>query len=58
MNIDNLLWFVINPDNTYAGIPCLSFEEARELANQKEGRKIFVIDPILDEVTDSENGLL
>lgn len=34
---------VINPDGTYAGVPCESEEEARELANQKEGRKIFSV---------------
>lgn len=34
---------VINPDGTCAGVPCKSEEEARELANQKEGRKIFSV---------------
>lgn len=58
MNIENLMWIVINPDGSYAGIPCLSYEEARELANQKEGRRVFILDAVLGEVTDSENGLL
>lgn len=58
MTNENMFWVVINENNTYAGSPCLSFEEARELANQKEGRKIYIIEKILDEVTDSENGLL
>lgn len=33
-------YIVINPDNTIAGVPCETYEEARELANQKEGREI------------------
>lgn len=38
----SLVWYsVINEDNTYAGVPCETYEEARELAAQKEGRKIF-----------------
>jgi hypothetical protein len=32
---------VINPDGTFAGVPCESYEEARELAAAKEGRVIF-----------------
>ena len=31
---------VINPDGTYAGVLCDSFDEARELASQKKGRVI------------------
>ena len=31
---------VINPNGTYAGALCNSFEEARELASQKKGRVI------------------
>ena len=34
---------VINVNGTYAGIPCVTYEEARELAAQQEGRKIFEI---------------
>lgn len=33
-------YIVINPDNTIAGVPCETYEEARELANQREGRTI------------------
>lgn len=33
-------YIVINPDNTIAGVPCETYEEARELANQREGRII------------------
>lgn len=41
------MWAVVNPDGTFAGVPCESWEEARELANAREGRKIFemIYDP-------------
>ena len=38
------LWFVVKDDGTYAGRPCLSWEEARELATQHEGAHIFTVD--------------
>lgn len=31
---------VINPDGTYAGVPCTSYDEAKDLASQKLGRII------------------
>lgn len=37
---------VINPDGTYAGVPCESLEEARELMAQKEDRWIAELNPI------------
>jgi hypothetical protein len=40
VNKEMLRYAVINPDGTYAGSPCTSEEEARELAAQKEGRII------------------
>ena len=40
-------WFaVVNPDGTYAGVPCETYEEARELKNAKEGRMIFELKPV------------
>ena len=35
------LWCVINDDGSFAGIPCVSYEEARELAAQHRGAQIF-----------------
>lgn len=35
------LWCVVKDDGRYAGVPCLSYEEARELSAQHEGSKIF-----------------
>jgi len=40
----DVFWIVINPDGSYAGAPCYSAEEARELAIQREGRRIFILD--------------
>lgn len=54
----DMIWIVINPDSTYAGVPCLSWEEARELAAQKEGRRIFNVNPNEEDVTDHPNGLI
>ena len=54
----NMIWIVINPDGTYAGVPCLTWKEARELVAQKEGRRVFNIDPIMEDVTESKDGLL
>lgn len=42
---DGELWAVINPDGTFAGVPCHSWEEARELANAREGRVIWGLVP-------------
>lgn len=39
------LWAVVNPDGTFAGVPCTSWEEARELANAREGRWIYAMCP-------------
>ena len=35
------LWCVINDDGTFAGRPCLTEDEARELSYQREGRQIY-----------------
>lgn len=40
-NGDTPYYAVINPDGSFAGSFCASYEEARELANQKDGRIIY-----------------
>lgn len=35
------LWAVIDDDGRYCGAPCLSFDEARELAANHPGAKIL-----------------
>ena len=37
-------YVVIKADGTYAGIPCETEEEARELSNQHEGSKVYKIE--------------
>ena len=40
------LFAVIKEDGTFAGVPCLSYEEARELQAQHIGSQIFVLNNI------------
>lgn len=47
---------VINPDGTYAGVPCTSEEEARELAAQKEGRVIAELVSLKEGIFDKLRG--
>ena len=35
------LWTVVKDDGRFAGVPCLSFEEARDLAGQHENSVIM-----------------
>lgn len=56
VNNEILVYAVINPDGTFAGVPCVSEEEARELAAQKEGRIIVKLDEV-DQGTLNEGGL-
>lgn len=36
-------WAVVKADGSFAGVPCASYEEARDLAAQHEGSKIFFL---------------
>jgi uncharacterized damage-inducible protein DinB len=49
VNGENLSYAVINPDGSYAGAPCTSLEEARELAAQKEGRVVVTLEAVKNE---------
>lgn len=40
-DIPNLFYTVVKADGAYAGRPCLTAEEAYELASQHPGSKIF-----------------
>lgn len=44
--METLRYAVINPDGTYAGVPCIAFEEALQLALQREGRRIFAMSEV------------
>ena len=35
------LWCVVKDDGKFAGSPCITWGEARELQNQHEGSQIF-----------------
>ncbi len=41
-HIQNLFYTVVKADGTYAGVPCLTTEEAYELGAQHPGSKIFI----------------
>jgi hypothetical protein len=56
VNNETLRYAVINPDGTYAGVPCTSLEEAQELVAQKEGRVIVKLDKVTSEAL-TEGGL-
>lgn len=45
-------WAVVKGDGTFAGVPCASYEAARDLAAQHEGAKIFFLAYEPDEHTD------
>lgn len=50
-------WAVVKADGSFAGVPCASYEEARDLAAQHEGSKIFFLayEPDEDDI-DSDEG--
>lgn len=52
VNNETLKYAVINPDGTYAGVPCTSEEEARELAAQREGRIIVELGALREGIFD------
>lgn len=37
----NELFAVVKDDGSYAGVPCLSLDEAKELASNHEGSQIY-----------------
>ena len=40
-NWTDALFAVVNDDGTFAGVPCLSLDEAKELANNHDGSQIY-----------------
>jgi hypothetical protein len=57
VNRETLRFAVINPDGTYAGVPCTSEEEARELAAQKEGRIIVELGKLVESLKEATENL-
>lgn len=42
-DFNSSLWAVVKNNGEYAGVPCTSYEEARDLAAQHEGARIFFL---------------
>ena len=42
-DFDSALSAVVQNNGEYAGVPCMSYEEARDLAAQHEGARIFFL---------------
>ena len=53
-----IIWIVLNANDTYAGAPCYSWEEAEELLAQDKERKAYILNLLDSDVTDSYNGLV
>lgn len=53
---EDTLFCVIKDDGTFAGVPCLSYEEARELSYQHEKSVVCEVHPLewLDEGCDED----
>lgn len=51
-------WAVVKADGTFAGVPCASHGEARDLAAQHEGAKIFFLTYEPDEPDDNDVDLV
>ena len=47
-------WAVVKKDGTFAGMPCASYREARDLPAQHEGAKIFFLAHEPDKYTDKK----
>lgn len=52
---EDVRWAVVKADGSFAGVPCASYEEARDLAAQHEGAKIFFLAYEPDEDEQEEN---
>lgn len=52
---EDVRWAVVKADGSFAGVPCASYEEARDLAAQHEGSKIFFLAYEPDEDEQEEN---
>lgn len=40
------LWCVVKNDGSFAGAPCLSWEEVRELQAQHENSQMYLLKPV------------
>ena len=56
-NDNNEIYCVVNPDGTYTGRPCITYDEARELLVQKEGRRAYTMKRLYIFEEENANGL-
>ena len=58
-DFNSALWAVVKNNGEYAGVPCTSYEEARDLAGQHKGAKIFFLayEPDEDEEPDESDDI-
>lgn len=56
VDMSNMKYAVIKPNGEYAGVPCESVEEAREMAAQEEGRVVFKLSKVLFSESYDEDG--
>ena len=56
-DLNSALWAVVKNNGEYAGVPCRSYEEARDLAAQHKNAKIFFLayEPDEDEPDEPDN---
>ena len=55
---NRIVWIVLNDDLTYAGRPCYSWEEAKELLAQDPNRTAYILELNESDVTHSVNGYI
>lgn len=56
VDMSAMRYAVIKPNGEYAGVPCESVDEARELAAQEEGRVVFKLSKVLFGESYDEDG--
>lgn len=56
VDMSAMKYAVIKPNGEYAGVPCESVDEARELAAQEEGRVVFKLSKVLFGESYDEDG--
>lgn len=56
VDMSAMRYAVIKPNGEYAGVPCESAEEAREMAAQEEGRVVFKLSKVLFGESYDEDG--
>lgn len=56
VDMSSMKYAVIKPNGEYAGVPCETVDEAREMAAQEEGRVVFKLSKVLSGESYDEDG--